>query len=289
MPTYKGNVGHLIQHWTLCELLNIAHKKGVRGLNFIDAHAMAPIAYKRAGPDTSRRKKFDRVRARLPRDLSVYEKAWHHLAPRGGYPSSANFVQQVWTRDFSMLLCEIDLYTIGPLRCWLPRIQAQRNCRVPKVCRSDWRDRFASAQGLPLPDAVDLPDGSLTLVSFDPDLISCHPRPARLDHKQQRRIYPQDLQDVRNQLAHFDGGVLIHLPTYSAQNNKQPRVICSTDEVLTQGADRFTRKATVLLPYDHKPGFRKDMMSLVYARGLDDWAPQIKALPACFRAWYDAI
>lgn len=30
MPTCKGNVGNLMQHWTLCELLNIAQQRGVR-------------------------------------------------------------------------------------------------------------------------------------------------------------------------------------------------------------------------------------------------------------------
>ena len=44
MTTYKGNSGHLMQHWTLCELVNIADNQGVPGLNFIDAHAMAPSA-----------------------------------------------------------------------------------------------------------------------------------------------------------------------------------------------------------------------------------------------------
>ena len=41
MPDYKGNFGNLMQHWTLCEILRIANNHA-RGLNYIDAHAMAP-------------------------------------------------------------------------------------------------------------------------------------------------------------------------------------------------------------------------------------------------------
>ena len=43
MSTYMGNAGHLMQHWTLCKVLSIANNH-VTGLNYIDAHAMAPWA-----------------------------------------------------------------------------------------------------------------------------------------------------------------------------------------------------------------------------------------------------
>ena len=39
MGTYMGNVGHFMQHWTLCETLAAAQKH-YSGLNYIDAHAM---------------------------------------------------------------------------------------------------------------------------------------------------------------------------------------------------------------------------------------------------------
>ena len=111
MPTYKGNVGHLMQHWTLCELLNIAHQQGVPGLNFIDAHAMAPRATENNGKDG----RFTRAENRLRNSRrTAYEQAWYHLTPSGsGYPNSAAFVTQVWKRHFSLLLCEIDEPTIA--------------------------------------------------------------------------------------------------------------------------------------------------------------------------------
>ena len=42
MGTYMGNVGHFMQHWTLCETLAEHCPKSVHysGLNYIDAHAM---------------------------------------------------------------------------------------------------------------------------------------------------------------------------------------------------------------------------------------------------------
>ena len=51
MCAYAGNVGHLMQHWTLCKLLVIACRHNVPGLNFIDAHAMAPLATDRRRRD----------------------------------------------------------------------------------------------------------------------------------------------------------------------------------------------------------------------------------------------
>ena len=88
MTTYKGNTGNLVQHWTLCELLDIAGKHTSR-LNFIDAHAMAPLARERTSSDP----KFSRVQEGLPGQKSAYEKAWRRLALHGeGYPNSAAFV-----------------------------------------------------------------------------------------------------------------------------------------------------------------------------------------------------
>ena len=97
MGTYKGNKGNLMQHWTLCEVLSIANRYH-SALNYIDAHAMAPLAKKRTGDDVV----FDRVWDRLANGNSTYEKAWSALAPRpaDSYPSSAKFVQHVWLRRF---------------------------------------------------------------------------------------------------------------------------------------------------------------------------------------------
>jgi hypothetical protein len=288
MPTYKGNVGHLMQHWTLCELLEIAQQQGVPGLNFIDAHAMAPLAREK-DPQSKPDKRFNLVAARVQSNhepnhewASKYEWAWHHLEPSVGYPSSAAFVRQVWEQNYSLLLCESDGETADEIDRWLRPDEGN-------LCRGDWRNRFD--QRLPTLDDVDLPPGSLTLVSFDPDLISWHPRPDRLDHKQRRAVYSEDLQDVQNQLAGFDGRVTIHLPTYTAQNNAQGAVISSVNSILVAGG--FTLAALVMIPKDRQRqgppilDYRKDMMSMIYARGLDvKWTDQLANLPRCFATWF---
>lgn len=273
MPTYKGNVGNLMQHWTLCELLHIADEQNVPGLNFIDAHAMAPIAHER-DDDNNR---FNRVRRRLPGQLSIYERAWHQLMPSGGYPNSANFVQRVWTRDFSMLLSERDCATIAALDAWLPGVQAQPRCKRAKVCDGDWRETFQ--RGLPTPAEVGLPPGSLTLVSFDPNVISLGGRP----NPPGPNIHPEDLQLVRAQLAGFGGRVIIQLSTYNAQNNPEVEVNRQVEEILTPGRDGFFHIGTVVVNGHNR--------SMIYTRRLcdDQWANQLAAMPHRFNGWLQGV
>ena len=171
MPSYKGNVGHLMQHWTLCELLEIAQQQGVPGLNFIDAHAMAPLARTKEPGMIS---DSTAVEARVQRDhgpghqwASKYEWAWHHLAPSIGYPNSAVFVEKVWRGDFALSLCEVDWPTIAELGSWRDRVR--------KISAVQKRRDFSRATGgtglidllhpFPLmPWACRM--GSLTLVSL---------------------------------------------------------------------------------------------------------------------------
>lgn len=282
MPTYKGNVGHLMQHWTLCELLEIAQQQGVPGLNFIDAHAMAPLARTR---ESWHDRRFNAVESRVQSThapgyqwASKYEWAWHHLAPSIGYPNSAVFVEKVWRGDFALSLCEVDRTTIEELLSWRDRVRRLARCNHAEIFRDDWRRALGDRQGFPSPYDVGLPRDSLTLVSFDPDLISCHPRPSQLDDQQRRRVYIKDLQDVRNHLDDFGGKVLIYLPTYSAEMNPQPIVKAEVDNVLTQGPDDYTRECEIVV--------NGNMMLLIYSRGLDDgWAAQLAALPRRFDNW----
>ena len=84
MGTYMGNVGHLMQHWTLCEILRVARESQVAGLTYIDAHAMAPWATDGPRrPDDQFRNIRGLVRAGLHDPESEYERAWHNLLQRG--------------------------------------------------------------------------------------------------------------------------------------------------------------------------------------------------------------
>ena len=142
MSTYKGNAGHLMQHWTLCELLNIADER-VSGLSFIDAHAMAPLALTRTDHNVS----FDRVRVGLPGRQSVYERAWDRLTPNGGYPNSAAFVNRVWTREFSMLLWRDRSRNYYCARCMAPissgATEMQESQGIPRRLVAEVRKRAA--------------------------------------------------------------------------------------------------------------------------------------------------
>ena len=264
MGTCKGNVGHLMQHWTLCELLDIAGKH-TSELSFIDAHAMAPRSDIPTSPDA----RFKSVRAGLP-GKSVYEQAWHHLAPNGDcYPNSAAFVEQVWKGDFSLLLCEIDPPTIMDLEPWLECVQKLPRCKRAKLFPCDWRKRFA--QGLPSVSEVGLADGALTLVSFDPNMYNRH----QVNRPKKEILYQDDIELALDVMSSLKGGILIQLSTYNANYyNQQEAVIPSLNAILAAGD--FTRCAVVRV-HGH-------MMSLVYARNVS-WSAELADLPNRFTEW----
>ena len=262
-----------MQHWTLCELVNIADEHAL-GLSFIDAHAMAPLAYDRRG---RRDDTFEGMRRGLPYGLSVYERAWHQLAPKVCYPNSANFVQHVWTRDFSMLLCETEPATVTALDTWLPSVQGYPRCKRAKVIPGDWRDTFA--RGLPSPSQVGLPEGSLTLVSFDPYKYNRNQHFADLGNGlndwQRGDLYPDDLERTLTALENVKGGIIIQISTYSTVGgNSQPDVVASVNEILV-GA-RFNPPVEVVLD--------DSMMSLVYTRNVP-WAEELANLHERFEGW----
>ena len=264
MPTYKGNAGHLMQHWTLCELLVTANKH-TAGLNYIDAHAMAPLATEWQVQDEL----FDYVKNSSPSSgESAYELAWRQLAPRDGYPNSAAFVEQVWKGDFSMLLCEIDRATCAEIEPWLQRVDDPDSCKATELFCGDWLSRFK--KGLPSPADVGLADGSLTLVLFDPDMYNRNWRP-----RNSRNIYPEDLETAMCKMDRLDGGVLIQLSTYNVNdNNPQGAVISSVNQIMV--ANDFQLLAVV--PLD------KRMMTLVYTRNVS-WAYELADLPDRFDKW----
>lgn len=270
MPTYMGNSGHLMQHWTLCEIVNTADKENVPGLSFIDAYAMAPLARRRRRQD----KRFDRARDGQPDQSSVYERAWKQLDPNAGYPNSAAFVNQVWERDFSILLCEIDPATITVLNTWLSQVQAQPRCKRAEVFPGDWLDRFAN--GLPTPSQVELPNDSLTLISFDPDRYY----PKSPGSESERILYPRDLQMTLKALKGLNDETIIQLSTYSLGSGRGDGKV-SQDEIITS--------ANKILESDgFKPAIEVKlgdvMRSLVFTRSVP-WSDQLKSMPDRFNDW----
>ena len=278
MPSFKGNRGHLMQHWPLCEMLGVAARKGVTDLNFIDAYAMAPLATENAGKDA----KFQRAENRLPKlgdSASSYERAWYKLTsghcpePREGYPSSAAFVEQVWKGDFSMLLCEIDQPTIHKIEPWLQRVDKLGRCKTTELFPDDWRKRFK--KGLPSPASARLADGSLTLVLFDPNM--CGHRD--VGSNRWWNVYPKDIQLAMHSTKDIHGGILIQMSTYTANgDNPQGAVISSMNQILA--SNKFKLIAVVRID--------GNMMSLVYARNVP-WAAELANILGGFDEWYRAI
>ena len=267
MSKYKGNVGNLMQHWTLCEALNIAQGSGVTSLNYIDAHAMAPLADACANPAFE----FLSVQRRLPGQGSVYEEAWLRLTRRDRvYPNSAAFVTALWQGPFSLSLCESDDATARELAGWRFGPALRGESRVGRVHPGDWRERFA--KGIPAPCQVELPDDALTLVSFDPDMYDRR----WLNVRNTRHLYPDDLELARRALDGFDGGVLIQLSTYAANKKENPQgaVLSSVNEILARGG--FSLAAAVWA--------NEKMMSLVYARNVA-WSAELADLPGRFDEW----
>jgi hypothetical protein len=270
MGTYKGNVGNLMQHWTLCRLLSVARQQHVVGLNYIDAHAMAPWA--RHCPDHKR--EFLCVRNGLPGQGSDYEGAWHHIGignadREEGYPSSAAFVRKLWKGPYSLLLCESEDNTANLIQEWFDT-KTFPECRCRKLFRGDFRVRFAHP--FPNPLDVGLPEDSLTLVSFDPDKYDIAPV-----QPDPRDLYREDLVQTLEALKDVDGGILMQISTYSRGNrnqNQQGAVISSVNSVLA--GHGFALAALVWA--------NGDMMSLVYARHIE-WANLLSGLQQDFDEW----
>ena len=276
MPAFKGNRGHLMQHWPLCKMLEFAACKGVTGLNLIDAYAMAPLATENKFKDA----KFKSAENSLPNlgnSAVAYGQAWHQLTaghhPPKGYPSSAAFAEQVWKGDFSMLLCEKDQPTIDEIKPWLQRVDKLGRCKATELFCGDWRERFK--KWLPRPADVELADGSLTLVLFDPDRYDPNwnvPNPSP------RRLYPGDLELAAQAMKNLEGGILIQLSTYSVKGTTKEIVKASVSQILAPHG--FAPLAVV-----HAG---KKMMSLVYARNVS-WAAELADTLGGFGNWYSKI
>ncbi len=159
MPTYRGNLGNLLQHWVLNEILK-ASEPHARSIEFVDAHSMAPIARERHAPDLTSWM-FDAVRGHLPGQRSTYEKTWFELEPSldGGYPNSAVFLTKTWPNPWNLVLCEKDQETADELSSWRERMKGDSRNNGVEIYQGDWRERFSRS----LPRS-----GGLLFISFDP-------------------------------------------------------------------------------------------------------------------------
>jgi len=266
MPVFRGNVGNLLQHWVLCEVLE-AWQSYAKQVDFIDAYAMAPLADERyPETDLASRRRFDWVQARLREERTPYERAWHRLAPRAGrYPNSAALLTELWHGDYSLVLCELEAETARQLRKWVGKVNASPACVSIKVAEGDWRDRFR--QGF-------VTSGDLVLLSFDPYMIS-----QRVSGGNPANMDPDDFELIAAAVSSLGCPLVMQLSTYSANGgNRQPAVLAATDARLEPAG--FGRLGVV----------RADghMMSMLYGRDLGE-GPRLNGLRGRFTEWLEEV
>ncbi len=264
MPSFRGNVGNLLQHWVLCEILE-ACRGHTDQVDFVDAYSMAPLADERPKRDSTSYV-FDLVREGLSSARTAYEQAWNELAPDPDlYPNSAAFLVRTWSSKYSLLLCESDAATASELRAWVEEVAQRRECVAAEVACGDWRTRFR--QGIST-------SGNVTLFSFDPYMFDRHGsgrNPGNMD--------PTDLELIAATVDSMHDGVIVQLSTYSA-NNANPQ-----DAVIDVVASGLRSSALELLGVVRADG---NMMSMVFGRDVQ-LATCFTALPAQFETWLAAV
>jgi hypothetical protein len=266
VAVYRGNVGNLLQHWVLCEVLE-AWRGCASQVNFIDAHSMAPVADERYPEKNAlSRRRFDCVQARAREERTPYERAWHKLTPEPGrYPNSAGLLTELWPGEYSLVLCEVCPNTVHELRAWAHKISASPQCVSVEIAEGDWRNRFRCGLSA---------SGDLALLSFDPYLFNRH---GGLQNP--GNMVPSDLDLIAQATRSLHGPLVMQLSTYSANGeNAQPDVIEVVDSRLIQQS--FERLAVV----------RADghMMSMLYGRHLGH-GPSLGDLPGRFISWLQTV
>lgn len=215
-PTYRGNLGNLLQHWTWVEVVSTLQGCSMyRGktLQLIDAHAMAPLAFR---SDRAQDTDFQTVSARVEAEepvVSRYESAWRNLSRESPsrYPSTAAFTTEVWNGPIHFVLCDRDAETAAAIQQWLDRPLLIERVAGREVHLGDWRHRFR--RGL-------REVGDLTVFSFDPFMFDHHG-----PMKDSGHMWPDDLELVSNSISGFSNAVILQISTYTANNgNRQGRV-----------------------------------------------------------------
>jgi hypothetical protein len=259
MPSYRGNIGNLLQHWVLCEVVDCCNSHWAR-LRFVDAYSMAPLATERATLHWSS-ELFDHARDRAKRD-SIYERTWSGLGHSAfGYPSSAVFLAALWQGQHSMTLCEYDDATVGELRTWKANHERELRCGGVEVAPGDWRQRFEAA----------VADADPLFLSFDPDMFSCSDA-----SDDGRKMTSSDLARIVR-VVPAAGPVVMQLSTYSVNGaNTQEKVKAA----VIAGLDGAGLQLLAVVKTDEQ------MMSMVLGRSCADAIVEaITAMPKRFESW----
>jgi hypothetical protein len=264
MPQYRGNIGNLLQHWVLCDLVkqSNAHWAEIR---FVDAYSMAPFATERFKPGLSGYI-FDHARDRAVFD-SDYEDTWRRIgALKPGYPNSAAFLTALWRGKYSLLLCEWDGATVDELQLWKPELESRPDCIEMDIAPGDWRNRFQ--QGVSQSD-------QLTLMSFDPDMFN------RKGSKSGRNMTPADLEVIARAVMQIPGPVVIQLSTYDVNDDNSQRDV---EPAIVAGLHAAGLTLNAVVKADGK------MMSLVLGRFSNTtFGEGLSTMPVRFESWLQRL
>lgn len=264
MLTFKGNRGNLLQHWVLCEILEILKQADPQldSLFYVDATAMAPFSVPEQGNQPTR-PQFEVVRNRLGVGESLYEKAWFALTQGNTdtYPSSAVFLRHLWNKTHKMLLCEIDPQRAAAIGGWLDQ-------RTDVLWERDWRVRFR--QGLTSPFEI-------LLLSFDPYMYERNPD---LATNKLGVMYPQDLCLVVDAIRDVQCPIIIQLSTYDVNNNNPQDLVEKSVKGILEPCGY---KVAALIKADNA------MMSFVLVRNADGLRERFVDMPSRFTVWLGSI
>jgi hypothetical protein len=282
MGLCRGNLGNLMQHWVLSEILAaLGEQPGGRNrlLLFGTTHSMAPWSVPRQrnpGQDYSR-PRFDRARTRLGRaGASAYEQAWAALSCRGGlpYPSSAVFALHLWEGLLSFVLCEDSKTVANEIAGWLALPEVRNRLAsdaATELHRGDWRGRFAVPFGDP-------PGVKVVYVEMDPMRFEHHGR-QQGGGDNAATLYAEDLPTITAAFAATHVPVALQVSSFSA-NNINPHQVVEASLSAGLGQAGFQLQGRV-----EADG---NMISLVYSRGLALWqAPEL--LDRRFAEWAQSV
>lgn len=258
MGVCKGNVGNLMQHWTLCEVVQAAAEQDLPHLHFVSTHGMAPWsvpAEVQNDAQVQARLLFDSARNRPTNARnSFYEQVWHDIALYRGlpYPSSAAFVVQAWGRRLSLSLCEADQFVAAEVAGWLKLSEVAEKLVRKQLHRDDWRTGLAA-----MLDQGD--SGVCTLIEMDPMQFDHH---QGMQEPGSPMLFPEDLETIIEATEGLTGPIILQMSSYIAQNgNPHPVVEQCIAGPLHEAGFRLQGKAVA----------NGNMISLVYARMIELW------------------
>lgn len=274
MGMCKGNRGNLMQHWTLCECL-CELENTYKSLHFITTHSMAPWSIAgRKEPEGLCRTTFNRAGTRLAnlQQPTAYEVSWARVTGPNGipYPSSCVIAADTWNGELTCTLCEADFNNANEIDGWLGLPSTQERVQHSVLLRGDWRAAAVSPEFL-------RSESQCVYLESDPMRYDNRDA-ANRKSKDPQSMYPEDIDLLGQQVASIDCPLLVHISSFSTQNN-----IIPLDTQRDSIADRFQPFGIVL---HAEVRVNMQMASWVFTRGCNFNRPD---LGAEFSTWLDGV